>query len=109
MTIQVNFTTIPKSLKFARNQNLRLVAKSSSHDFNAKSTGAGALSVWAHYLNDIQYLGANYTTSTEYVGPAFKLGSGVSMEKIYNAVDAQGLMVVGGIFPRRQSSSPKTQ
>lgn len=76
---------------------MRLVVKNSGHGFNAKSTGAGALSVWTHHLNEIRYLGANYTSSSGYVGPAFKTGAGVSMEEIYDAADAEGLMVVGGI------------
>lgn len=88
---------IQLTVNFARNQNLRLVVKNSGHDFNAKSTGAGALSIWTHYLNDIEYLGSDYIPATGYAGHAFKLGSGVSMEQIYDAADARGLMVVGGI------------
>lgn len=76
---------------------MRLVVKNSGHDFNAKSTGAGALSIWTHFLNDVEYLGSNYTSGSGSSGHAFKVGAGVSIEQIYEAADAQGLMVVGGI------------
>lgn len=98
---------IQLAVNFARNQNLRLVVKNTGHDFNAKSTGGGALSVWTHYLNEISYLGTNYTSSTGYAGPAFKVGAGVSVEQMHDAADAQGLMVVGGIArvrPHKSSS-----
>lgn len=88
---------IQLAVNFARNQNLRLVVKNSGHDFNAKSTGEGALSVWTHFLNDIEYLGSNYTSRSGSSGHAFKIGAGVSIEQINDAADAQGLMVVGGI------------
>lgn len=98
---RINRSTVAQiqlAINFARNQNLRLVVRNSGHDFNAKSTGAGALSVWTHYLNDIQFLGENYQSRNGlYSVPAFKVGAGVSVEQINEAADAQGLMVVGGI------------
>lgn len=78
-------------MNFARNLNLRLNIKNSGHDFNAKSTGGGALSIWTHYLTDIQYLGEH----NKYGGPAFKIGSGVSTEQLFQAAEAHGLQVVG--------------
>lgn len=88
---------IQLAVNFARNQNLRLVVKNSGHDFNSKNTGAGALSIWTHFLDDIEYLGENYTSTNGYTGPAFKIGAGVSMEQIYEAANTHGMMVVGGI------------
>lgn len=40
-----NVGQIQLALNFARNLDLRLVVKNTGHDFNAKSTGAGALAV----------------------------------------------------------------
>lgn len=76
---------------------MRLVVKNKGHDFNAKSTGAGALTVWTTYLQDIVYLGADYSYGTGYTGPAFKLGAGVEAIQVYEAADALGLQVVGGV------------
>ncbi|WYZ38097.1 hypothetical protein EsH8_III_000011 [Colletotrichum jinshuiense] len=93
-----NVAQIQLAVNFARNLNLRLNVKNKGHDFNGKSTGAGALSIWTHHLQGIQYLGANYNhRPSGYKGPAFKIGSGVTMLDIYEAADKQGLQVVGGI------------
>lgn len=87
---------IQLSVNFARNLNIRLVIKNSGHDFNAKSTGAGSLSIWTHNLQNIQYLGDDYTAAG-YAGPAFKVGAGVTVGQMYAAADAQDLEIVGAI------------
>jgi hypothetical protein len=85
---------IQLALNFARNTNIRLVVRNTGHDFGDKSIGAGALSVWTHKLKDIQFM-ANYNCRG-YKGPAFKLGSGVVTEEVYNAAEQNGVTVVGG-------------
>ncbi|TDZ32126.1 FAD-linked oxidoreductase ZEB1 [Colletotrichum spinosum] len=93
-----NVAQIQLAVNFARNLNLRLNVKNKGHDFNGKSTGAGALSVWTHHLQDIQYLGSEFEhAASGYKGTAFKIGSGVTMLDFYNAADKEGLQVVGGI------------
>ncbi|KAH8204177.1 hypothetical protein TruAng_001597 [Truncatella angustata] len=96
----VNITTVAQiqlALNFARNLNLRFNIKNTGHDFSAKSTGAGALSIWTHNLRDIQYLGESYADTSGRVGAAFKIGSGVTVGEMYKAADAQGLQVTGGL------------
>ncbi|KAI7778255.1 restculine oxidase precursor [Diaporthe eres] len=96
----MNVTDVEKiqlAVNFARNLKLRLVVKNKGHDFNAKSTGAGALTVWTTYLQDIVYLGEEYSYGTGHIGPAFKVGAGVEAIQVYEAADALGLQVVGGI------------
>lgn len=96
----MNATDVEKiqlAVNFARNLNLRLVVKNKGHDFNAKSTGAGALTVWTTYLQDIIYLGKEYNYGTGHTGPAFKVGAGVEAIQVYEAADALDLQVVGGI------------
>lgn len=88
-------TQIQLAANFARNRNLRLIVKSKGHDFNAKSTGAGALSIWTHHLNDIQHI-PSYTSGGN-SGPALKIGAGVKTLQVYEAADALNLHVVGGI------------
>ncbi|KAI8305290.1 FAD-linked oxidoreductase ZEB1 [Colletotrichum sp. SAR11_240] len=93
-----NVAQIQLAVNFARNLNLRLIVKNKGHDFSGKSAGAGALSVWTHHLQGIQYLGASFKHGTSgYQGPAFKIGSGVTMLDYYDAADKEGLQVVGGI------------
>ncbi|KAL2139718.1 hypothetical protein VTI28DRAFT_4756 [Corynascus sepedonium] len=85
---------IQLAINFARNANLRLVVRNTGHDFNDKSVGAGALSLWTHKLRDIQFL-PDYDCRG-YRGPAFKLGSGVMTEEVYAAAEEHGVTVVGG-------------
>ncbi|KAK1852051.1 FAD binding domain protein [Colletotrichum chrysophilum] len=93
-----NVAQIQLAVNFARNLNLRLIVKNKGHDFSGKSAGAGALSVWTHHLQGIQYLGAGFKYGASgYRGPAFKIGSGVTMLDYYDAADKEGLQVVGGI------------
>ncbi|PYI10717.1 FAD-binding domain-containing protein [Aspergillus sclerotiicarbonarius CBS 121057] len=87
---------ISQALAFATKHNLRVVIRNTGHDYNGKSTGAGALGIWTHHLKDIEiqdYHDAHYT------GKAIKLGAGVQGFEAYEAADAQGYQVVGGECP----------
>ena len=77
---------IQAAVNFARNQNLRLVIKNTGHDFIAKSTGGGSLSVWTHFLKDMEFLD-EYKIG-EYKGPAARIGAGVEAWEAYNAMAA---------------------
>ncbi|KAL0764183.1 hypothetical protein CaCOL14_013236 [Colletotrichum acutatum] len=74
-----NVAQIQLAVNFARNLNVRLIVENKGHDFNAKSSGGGALSIWTHGLQ------------------TFKIGSGIQALKLYEAADELGLHVVGGI------------
>ncbi|TQN68547.1 FAD-linked oxidoreductase ZEB1 [Colletotrichum shisoi] len=82
------------AVNFARNLNLRLVVKNTGHDFGAKSTGAGSLSIWTHNFKKIQYLESYQQDS--YSGPVFKLGAGVRAFEVYEAAAQYGVTAVGG-------------
>lgn len=85
---------IQLAINFARNANLRLVVKNTGHDFNGKSSGAGALSLWTHKMKDIQFF-PDYRSGC-YNGPAFKLGAGVQAFEMYEAAEKYGVTAVGG-------------
>ena len=91
-----NVSQVQLAVNFARSLNLRLSVKNKGHDFNAKSSGAGSLSVWTHHLNEIQYLGPQFTLGS-YTGPALKTGAGVEVLQAYEYADSLDLEVVGGI------------
>lgn len=93
----INATTVAHvqlGINFARNSNLRLVVKNNGHDFAAKSAGAGALSIWTHYLNEIFFADGH---ESPYGGPVFKIGPGAEVQEVYAAADEAGVSVVGGI------------
>ncbi|EMC98973.1 hypothetical protein BAUCODRAFT_65846 [Baudoinia panamericana UAMH 10762] len=83
-------------IAFATLFNIRLVIRNTGHDYNGKSTGAGALGLWMHHLKNISF---SQWSDQYYNGTAIKLGAGVQAIEAYEAADAQGLQVVGGECP----------
>jgi FAD/FMN-containing dehydrogenase len=86
-----------KTIAFASKYNLRLVIRNTGHDYNGKSTGAGALSVWTQDLDTIGLV-ESYREPW-YTGRALKLGAGVLVHKAYEFADANNGIVVGGNCP----------
>uniref|UniRef100_L2GIA3 FAD binding domain protein n=1 Tax=Colletotrichum fructicola (strain Nara gc5) TaxID=1213859 RepID=L2GIA3_COLFN len=84
------------TIKFAQENNIRLVIRNTGHDYLGKSTGAGGLALWTHNLKDISVI--DYK-STAYTGKAVKVGAGVQAGEAQAAAHAQGLVVVGGNSP----------
>ncbi|KAJ5469715.1 hypothetical protein N7539_009333 [Penicillium diatomitis] len=89
-----NVAQIQLAVNFARISNLRLVVKNTGHDFNGKSTGAGALGIWTHNMKELDYI-PNYSSSS-YSGPAVKMGAGVQASEIYAMANKFGFTAVGG-------------
>jgi len=92
-----NVAQIQLAVNFARLANIRLVVKNTGHDYNGRSTGKDALSIWTHFLDGIEFI-KSYS-SKDYKGPAFKVGAGVIARDLYAAAEANGVSVVGGICP----------
>ncbi|KAJ5778831.1 FAD linked oxidase N-terminal [Penicillium paradoxum] len=84
------------AVNFARENNVRFVIRNTGHDYLGRSTGAGALSVWTHHWNDIEY---KDWSEPAYQGPAFKVAPGVVGFQILEAAAAKGLVVVTGECP----------
>ncbi|KAF6838655.1 FAD binding domain-containing protein [Colletotrichum musicola] len=89
-----NVAQIQLAVNFARSLDIRLVIKNTSHDFGAKSTGAGSLSIWTHNLKSTKFI-EKYGRDG-YDGPAIKLGAGVQTFEVYEAAHRYGVTVVGG-------------
>lgn len=87
---------VSAGIKFANDRNIRLVVRNTGHDYNGKSTGAGALGLWMHNLKNIEF---KDWTDKHYTGKAIKMGAGVQGGEAYKAADAEGLQVVGGECP----------
>ncbi|KAI0097223.1 hypothetical protein GGR51DRAFT_553255 [Nemania sp. FL0031] len=98
----VNATTavdIKLSLEFARENNVRVVVKSSGHDFQGRSQAPGALSIWVHHMqsykthdNSFRPVGCNFTIDT----PAVTVGGGAQLGPIYEKLDKINRVIVGG-------------
>jgi hypothetical protein len=93
----VNATTVAQiqlAVNFARNQGLRLVIKNTGHDYQGRSTGAGALSIWTHNLQDLDYLPA-YALGN-FSGKALHVGAGVLTQDMGQMAEDHDGSVVGG-------------
>lgn len=88
---------IQRTVEFTTSKNIRLVIRNTGHDYLGRSTGAGSLAVWTHHLKDISFL--QEYNSSDYSGPAFKLGAGVQGFEIMTAARDVGMVVVGGECP----------
>ncbi|KAG9256537.1 FAD binding domain-containing protein [Emericellopsis atlantica] len=83
---------VQAAIAFAQEHSIRFVIRNTGHDYNGRSTGAGALSVWTHYMKDIEILGRAD-------GKALKVGAGVQGFEAVDAAHKAGLVVVGGECP----------
>lgn len=108
----VNATTVKQiqlAVNFARNNNVRLIIKfvvlpamswsradfafrNTGHDFLGRSTGAGSISVWTHYLKGFEYM-AQYTQG-KYSGRAVRVGAGIEAWELYPLMDQYDMAVV---------------
>lgn len=87
---------IQKTIAYAQKKNIRLVIRNTGHCFMGKSTGAGSLAIWTHFLKGMQFI--NYK-SKSYTGSAVKVMAGVQTGEIYAEAKKRGLMMVGGECP----------
>jgi hypothetical protein len=90
-----NVAYIQLAINFARAANMRLVSKNTGHCYLGKSTGAGALSLWMHNMDQIDFF-ANYRRPG-YSGSALKLAARVTVRQFYEAADKNGVTVSGAI------------
>jgi hypothetical protein len=90
-----NVAQIQLAINFARAANLRLVIKNTGHCYLGKSTGAGALSLWVHNMNAINFL-PDYE-GPGYSGPALKLAAGVTVREVYEAADKNDVTILGAV------------
>lgn len=92
-----NVAQIQLAVNFARQSNIRLVIRNTGHDYNGRSTGAGALAVWTQHLKDIEFI-PEYV-NPEYKGTAMKVGAGVQGFKVYDVALKHGVTALAGICP----------
>lgn len=95
----VNATTpehVRAAVLFAQLRNIRFVVRNTGHDYLGRSTGAGSIAVWTHYMKSTEVV--NYRDAY-YTGKALKMGAGVQGFEAMAAAKASGLVVVGGECP----------
>lgn len=82
----------------ARKHNIRVVVKSSGHDFQGRSQAPGALSIWVHHMQSLETheafkpKGCNFTIDS----PAVTVGGGSQLGLIQDELDKINRTIVGG-------------
>ncbi|KAF3046657.1 hypothetical protein E8E12_011451 [Didymella heteroderae] len=90
-----NVAQIQMAINFARTANLRLIIKNTGHCYLVKSSEAGALSLWMHNMQDIDFF-PDYE-GLGYSGPAMKLAAGVTVRQVCEAADKNNVTVTGAV------------
>lgn len=84
------------TVNFAKENNVRFVIRNTGHDYLGRSTGAGSVAIWTHYLKSIEALDWD---DSSYQGKALKVGAGVQGFEALAAAAKLGLVVVTGECP----------
>ena len=84
------------ALRFAAAHTLRVVIKSSGHEYQGRSAGANALLIWLHALDAVQVDDNFKACPGDLPQPALTTSPGASWGKVYAAADAARVVVVGG-------------
>ncbi|KAK8074893.1 FAD binding domain-containing protein, partial [Apiospora hydei] len=98
----VNATTaehIKTSLIFAREHNIRVVVRSSGHDFQGRSTAPGALSIWIHHMQAIETRASSFRPQLcpfTIDGNTVTVAGGAQMGTVYEELAKINQTVVGG-------------
>nr|BAZ95824.1 oxidereductase, FAD binding domain cpaB [Curvularia pallescens] len=87
---------IAATISFAEKHNVRLVIRNTAHDYMGRSTGAGGLAIWTHFLKDTEIIDWN---DDQYTGKAITIGAGVQGSELQDAIKAAGLVGVTGECP----------
>ncbi|KAF9884909.1 hypothetical protein FE257_000900 [Aspergillus nanangensis] len=89
--------SIMAGIEFTQRKNIRLSIKNTGHDYLGRSSGKGSLALWTHNLRDMSII-MNYTSS-QYSGPAVKIGAGMQSREVDQIAGKHGLRVVSGLCP----------
>jgi FAD/FMN-containing dehydrogenase len=87
---------IAATIAFAEKHNIRLVIRNTAHDYVGRSTGAGGLAIWTHFLKDTKI---SDWSDEQYVGKAITVGAGIQGFELQNAISDAGLVAVTGECP----------
>jgi hypothetical protein len=86
---------VQAAVAFAADHNMRLVVKSTGHDWFGRSSAPGSLMVWTHRLSAIAFQ-AEGGQAADALPTAVTVQAGVQLADLYRAAHAAGVVVMGG-------------
>ncbi len=88
---------VAQALAFATLHNIRIVVKSSGHDYQGRSTAAGALAIWLHGMNEITVNESFVACTGDTPRPVVTAQPGAGYGEVYELLSKAGkYSVVGG-------------
>ncbi|KAI8898797.1 hypothetical protein BC833DRAFT_564654 [Globomyces pollinis-pini] len=94
----VNATTVDhvrETVKFATLNHLKMVVHNTGHDLFAKSTEAGALGLWTHYMKGIEF-GQFQSNCNSDTSNSVTIQAGVQWAEVYEEMEKRNVLVQGG-------------
>ncbi|CAF1099749.1 unnamed protein product [Didymodactylos carnosus] len=87
---------VQTTVEFASANNLRLVIKTTGHDYLGRSTAADSLLLWLHYMKNMTFM-ENFTTCDgSNLSNAIRVGAGVQWGQVYAWLTQYNLTAIGG-------------
>ncbi|KAJ5967707.1 FAD-binding type 2 [Penicillium viridicatum] len=92
---------VSAGIKFAKENNLRLVIKNTGHDIVQRSQGYGSLMIWIKYIQDglsyqARYTPSNHSCPANWTGGAITVGGGYIWGDVYDFAAKHNSIAVGG-------------
>ncbi|CAF1038214.1 unnamed protein product [Rotaria sp. Silwood1] len=97
--LAVNATTaehVQATVRLANANNLRLVIKTTGHDYLGRSTAADSLLLWLHYMKNMTLIEQYALCTGETISNAIRLDAGVQWGEVYAWLSTYNLIAIGG-------------
>ncbi|EPS31792.1 hypothetical protein PDE_06750 [Penicillium oxalicum 114-2] len=86
---------IGKAMAWASERNIRIVVKSTGHDFNGRATGAYSLSIWTHNFQNIEHKSDWQVPGNKHTADVLICGGGTIWGSAYEAAYKAERTLVG--------------
>jgi FAD/FMN-containing dehydrogenase len=87
---------VQTTIRFVSRRNLRLIIKTTGHDYLGRSTAAESLLLWLHYMKNITLINQYASCTGETVSNAVRIGAGVQWDEVYAWLAPYNLTAIGG-------------
>lgn len=87
---------VQATIRWVSKYNLRLVMKTTGHDYLGRSTAAGSLLLWLHHMKDRQLIETFSSCTGETHSKAIRIGAGLQWAEVYQWLAPYNLIAVGG-------------
>ncbi|UJR23879.1 hypothetical protein I4U23_026851 [Adineta vaga] len=87
---------VEATLRLVQKYNLRLVVKTTGHDFFGRSTAAGSLLLWLHHMKNHSIISNWSSCQGERFTNVIRVDAGVQWGEVYRWLATYGLVAIGG-------------